>query len=202
MPVADKNLMKLLKSYFNFQIKTKHLKTKLSKTKPMATRYKRLSTKRVFIGKGELKHTSNKVVITFYVYNTENKFLLGNTKELFNLLYKAKSPLNPSIFKDRDNKNVLEYNRVLTLSEFLILPNHYEWYLSHITFSLNKFNNFLSKINTYYSDLTYLVDAKVLTEDEKSSKFKKIVFVNVNTLNYMYFNNYYNKIEYVYIKYL
>lgn len=193
--------MYLLKSYFNFQINTKLLKTKFSKTKPMATRYKRLSTKRVFIGRGELKHTSNKVIITFYVYNTEKKFLLGNTKELFNLLYKAKSPLEKIINKDRDNKDVITYNRVHTLSEFLTLPNHYEWYLSYITFFVKKFNNLLSIINTYYSNLTNLVDAKVLTEDEKLSMFNKKI-VNVNTLNYIHFHNYKNKVKYDYEKYI
>jgi hypothetical protein len=68
--VADKNLMRLLKSYFNIQIKDKKIKNKRQVIKN-----KRLSTKRVFIGRGELKHSNNKVIITFYVYNTEAMFL-------------------------------------------------------------------------------------------------------------------------------
>jgi hypothetical protein len=68
--VADKNLMRLLKSYFNIQIKDKKIKNKRQVIKN-----KRLSTKRVFIGRGELKHSNNKVIITFYVYNTEAMLL-------------------------------------------------------------------------------------------------------------------------------
>jgi len=68
--VADKNLLSLLKSYFNLQIKDKKIKNKRNVIKN-----RRLSTKRVFIGRGELKHSNNKVIITFYVYNTEAMFL-------------------------------------------------------------------------------------------------------------------------------
>jgi hypothetical protein len=72
LPTADKNLMDLLKSYFNAQLNKEFLKTKI---KPLQMRFKRLSTKRTFVGKGHLKHTNNKVIITFFIYNTEGMFL-------------------------------------------------------------------------------------------------------------------------------
>lgn len=51
----------------------------------MAMRFKRLSTKKKgFVGKGELKHTSSKITITFYLYNTERIFLLNKHKKLTN----------------------------------------------------------------------------------------------------------------------
>jgi hypothetical protein len=68
--VADKNLISLLKSFFNIQIMDEKIKNKRNVIKN-----RRLSTKRVFIGRGELKHSNNKVIITFYVYNTEAMFL-------------------------------------------------------------------------------------------------------------------------------
>ena len=64
--------MSLLKSYFNSKLSQEFLSTKI---KPLQRRFKRLSTKRTFIGKGHLKHTSNKIIITFFVYNTEGMFL-------------------------------------------------------------------------------------------------------------------------------
>ena len=68
--------MYLLKSYFNSKIKHKILNTKRkNKEKPMPPKLRRLSGKRVFIGKGDLKHTSTRVIITFYIYNTESMFL-------------------------------------------------------------------------------------------------------------------------------
>src|SRR5256885_6904582 len=80
--------MKLLKSYFNFQINRKVLKTK-----SMPTRFKRLSTKRIFVGKGELKHTSSKVIITFYVHNTEKMYLSRAVNLVFKSLYNPKRRL-------------------------------------------------------------------------------------------------------------
>jgi len=72
LPVADKNFMDLLKSYFNAQLNKELLKTKI---KPLQRRFRRLTTKRTFVGKGHLKHTNNKVTITFFIYNTEGMFL-------------------------------------------------------------------------------------------------------------------------------
>ena len=112
--------MKLLKSYFNFQINSKVLKTK-----GIPTRFKRLSTKRVFVGKGELKHTSSKVIITFYVHNTEKIYLARAIKLVFKFLYNPKSRLNKFITKDKNNKEILSYNRPFTLEEYLALPDHY-----------------------------------------------------------------------------
>ncbi len=86
LPVNDRNLFSLLKSYFNGHKKIKNiakakvikkdgkyknLHSKKEESKPMPIRYRRLSTLRTFIGKGDLKHTSKKVILTFYVYNTE-----------------------------------------------------------------------------------------------------------------------------------
>jgi len=86
IPTADKNLIKLLKSYFNFNIKL----NKFYKIKQLATRYKRLSAKKIFVGRGDLKHTNDKVIITFYVYNTEKMFLLSQLKKIHNILYSPK----------------------------------------------------------------------------------------------------------------
>lgn len=103
LPVLDTNLIKLLKSYFNFEIKRKVLKTK-----PLATRFKRLTTKRVFVGKGDLKHTSNKAIITFYIYNT-TKLYLSRVRFLIRKLLCNDIPLKQLIkIEDKKDKNKTE----------------------------------------------------------------------------------------------
>jgi hypothetical protein len=101
LPVADKHLMNLLKSYFNMQIKDEKIKNKRNIIKN-----RRVSTKRVFIGRGELKHSNNKVIITFYVYNTEAMFLWGNVKKAWEILYRPKKDLEISINEDTKDKEV------------------------------------------------------------------------------------------------
>jgi hypothetical protein len=121
--------MNLLKSYFNSNIKYEIFKTK---SKPLAIRYKRLSTKRVFVGKGELKHTNNNVIITFYVYNTEGMYLSKLYNKEKKALYYPNLRLNKKISIERDTQNkkkekmVFTYNRKFMLNEISSLPYNYE----------------------------------------------------------------------------
>jgi hypothetical protein len=100
--------MDLLKSYFNAKLNKEFLKTKI---KPLQMRFKRLSTKRTFVGKGHLKHTSNKVIITFFIYNTEGMFLTSlframKIKTLFPTKY-----LKCRITRERNGDITKTYNR-------------------------------------------------------------------------------------------
>jgi len=115
--------MNLLKSYFNYNIKL----NKFYNIKQLATRYKRLSAKKIFVGKGDLKHTNDKVIITFYVYNTEKMFLLSQLKKVFNILFSpTEFSLKRYINIDRNGKEIITYNRPFTLKEYLNLSNHSE----------------------------------------------------------------------------
>ena len=115
--------MRLLKSYFNIQIKDKKIKNKRQVIKN-----KRLSTKRVFIGRGELKHSNNKVIITFYVYNTEAMFLWANVKKALGILYKPKENLEISIYEDTKDKYKEEkskYKPFNLINWLMILKNKF-----------------------------------------------------------------------------
>ena len=74
--------MSLVKSYFNFYFKNKKSKKKAQKSnkkgKQNIYRRKRsisrgLSANKIFVAKGDLKHTSSKAVITLYFYNIEKR---------------------------------------------------------------------------------------------------------------------------------
>ena len=121
LPVADKHLMNLLKSYFNMQIKDENIKNKRNIIKN-----RRESTKRVFIGRGELKHSNNKVIITFYVYNTEGMFLWGNVKKAWENLYCPNKDLEISIYDDTKDKEVKSQYKPFNLKNWLnIFENKY-----------------------------------------------------------------------------
>lgn len=80
LPVYDNIITKLIRSYFNFyKVKTGYV------TKQYITKLKkklRRSTKRIFASKAELKHTNNNVLVTLYVHNNEERFLLKKLKYL------------------------------------------------------------------------------------------------------------------------
>lgn len=130
LPVADKNLLYLLNSYFNFFVNPK-----IFKIKRIANRYRRLSANKVFVGKGELKHTNEKVIITSYVYNVEQLYLKSKILKEARSLYYPKKELERYINKDINDKVVISYNRRFTLEEYLNFPDHLVWH-KNICFKL------------------------------------------------------------------
>lgn len=73
LPVADKVTLKVLRSYFNLY------SPKLEKSVRSARirrRLRRLSTNRILISRPELKHTTSKLVITVYIHNRQELYLL------------------------------------------------------------------------------------------------------------------------------
>jgi hypothetical protein len=117
--------MDLLKSYFNSSLKHKILK-KNNVSKRKLIKDKRLSTKRVFVGKGDLKHTNDKVIITIYVYNTEGMYLSKLYKKAKQVIYYPNSELVKTISLDpKDKKKIIvTYNRRFRLDEITPLPRY------------------------------------------------------------------------------
>lgn len=164
LPSADKNVMKLLKSYFNFFVNNKILKTKR-----IANRYRKLSANKVFVGKGELKHTNNKVIITSYVYNIEQLYLKSLVRKEAKSLYYPNKELKRDINIDRNKKNIIKYNRPFTLREYLnidnkpILPNHTKLH-KELCFRM------------FWKQYVKLIGIKKLKNEEKKNKEKEKKF--------------------------
>jgi len=152
LPIADKNLINLLKSYFNFLISHSILNTKR-----IANRYRKLSANKVFVGKGELKHTNEKVIITSYVYNVEQLYLKSLTKKLANSLYYPNKELKKYVNIDRNGKEIITYNRPFTLKEYLNLPDHSTWH-KNFCFTL------------FWKEYIKLIGMKKLKDEEKKEK--------------------------------
>lgn len=161
LPTADKNVMKLLKSYFNF-----FMNHKLLKTKRIANRYRKLSANKVFIGKGELKHTNEKLIITSYVYNTEQLYLKSLIRKEARSLYYPNKILKKEINADKNKKDVILYNRPFTLKEYLNLhnnpnlPNHPKLH-KEVCFRL------------FWKQYIKLIGIKKLKDEEKKNKEKE-----------------------------
>lgn len=174
LPTADKNLLNLLKSYFNFQINQKLIK---NKTKRLPLRFRRVSTKKVFIGRGELKHTNSKIHITFYVLNTEGMFLAQNLEKAKQELFYPRKKLERFVNYGRDGKAIITYNRPFTRDEFFKFGDHDKLYDIYTMSMINKFANYpeINQLNSSYEELTNLVERKNLTEDEKNIKFYTLV---------------------------
>lgn len=104
--------MNLLKSYLNSQIKIKK-KVNKKKRKPKKRRKIRFkSAKSVFVGKGDLKHNNDKVIITFFLYNAEKmylKFLYNKRKK--SLFYPSRN-YKVKITETIEKKKVIEKKKL------------------------------------------------------------------------------------------
>jgi Mitochondrial ribosomal protein (VAR1) len=79
----------------------------------MLTRFKRISTNKIFVSKAEVKHTASKVIITLYIYNEERRTLFNRLKRLETMLF-------PS-FKSYYSKS--QGNKILSLRDKINLIN-------------------------------------------------------------------------------
>ena len=113
LPVADQSLMKLLKGYFSSE-----LKKILPKTKRLPARIRRMSTKTIFVGKGEVKHSNDKAIVTFYIHNAERLFLDRAIVLLSRALYNPARPLMRNIYRNKSKQVRITYNRILSFNEF------------------------------------------------------------------------------------
>ncbi len=132
LPSADKNLSKIIKSYFNL-----YFNRKFMNSKKIATRFRRLSFNKIFVSKAEIRHTSEKVNITLYIYNEEKRLLIRKIKRLEKSLYPKTwklVSLGDKLITAEKVGNKLSY---IVLNE--ILPNL--WLLNNIIKLLPKLSD-------------------------------------------------------------
>ena len=79
LPISDRVMLKLIKSYFNMY--SRKLENKI-KSRRLRIRVRRLSTNRILVSRPELKHTSDKIVVTLYVYNRQEKYYINKIKRI------------------------------------------------------------------------------------------------------------------------
>jgi len=74
IPNISRLAIKFIRNYF--YLYNKNIERKIRRKK-IYNRQRKLSINRIFLSKGEFKHTNNKVTITLYIYNKQkNNYLL------------------------------------------------------------------------------------------------------------------------------
>jgi hypothetical protein len=155
--LIDKNLVKLIRSYFNL-----YFNNRVLKSKRLATRFRRLAINKIFISNMELKHNNSKVIITLYVYNEERRILLRKIKRLETILFPFSNNL----------KNTIS-NRILSIKEKLNILKTQENSIF--------FMNLLSKLKSYIIELIKLEESNMLLNKKvKSIEEKKLVIESLN----------------------
>lgn len=176
MPVSDNIITNLIKSYFNLfnplnfkEVKESNYK-RISRLKRLVFRLKRLSINRIFISRGELKHTNSKVIVTLYTYNAQEKYLANKIKNI---------DTNMQI----TNKVFLEKIKLIKLQGLKIAKQ------------VAKEKSFLLENIKGLSNVFTLYETEFYKNFIKKSLKKEILVVNY--LRLLYFNK--SKFEYVHL---
>lgn len=173
LPIADIGLMKLLKAYFSSE-----LKKSLPKTKRLAIRWRRHSTKKIFVGRGEIKHSNSKAIITFYVHNAERLFLDRAIVLMTRLLYSPARPLRRYTHTNIHKQVKIAYNRALSFKEFwhiIAKPYYYKkWCTKIFVQKIDIINLVLSNINMQYYILNRMARMNLITVENKNKTFIRL----------------------------
>src|SRR5271168_3313353 len=153
---ADKNLSRLIKSYFNF-----YLNNKLLYSKRILTRFRRLVINKIFMSKAELKHTSSKVIITLYIYNEEKRTLLNRLKRIEAILFPY---LNSTLNESHENKILSFKDKLNSIKKW---KNIY-------------FSNLLEEIKNNLLELIYL--EKKAMETIHDLKIRDLKLLEIETI--------------------
>src|SRR5882757_2993524 len=195
IPNISKLAIKFIRNYF--YLYNKKIEKKIRRVF-LYNKFRKLSKSRIFLSKGEFKHTNNKVIITLYTYNKQkNNYLLKLKKRYINkfllkMLNLKKKRFNKSKNKNLINKLILlkKLNRI-TIKGFLVLleANRFKPKVLRILKKLyekkklNKFKAVSKYINKFYKK--YLKKIKNILE----LLFNKNIEFNFINLKHFYLNS-------------
>lgn len=203
VPHISNLAIKFIKNYFSlYNLK---IEKKLRK-KNIYNKHRKLSSNKIYLSKGEFKHTNNKVIITLYTFNRQKSNYILKLKNFFSkkISYKANKNLKKFLyrkryFKNKTFNNLLEYSmlkdrnwnyydfskKIPTKDNFVKIKNKIK---------INKTKLLIKKINNIkYKSLLAIKRASykrkyIITILDKLYKLKKIKIVSRHTkrmLNYI-----------------
>jgi hypothetical protein len=207
IPNISKLAIKFIRDYF--YLYNKNIERKIRRKK-IYNRRRKLSINRIFLSKGEFKHTNNKVIITLYIYNKQkNNYLLKLKKRYIN-----KFLINILSFKKNNiisKKNILSNKLILlkklkkiTISGTLALidANIFKPRVARILRDLhqkkkiNKFKVVSKYVNKFYKKFI----KKSLRRLFIYTYYRRLIYVNNSRFNYTYLQYIKNKLQVLFNK--
>jgi hypothetical protein len=158
IPNLSRIAIKFIRNYF--YLYNKKIEDKLRRKK-IYNRQRKLSINRIFLSKGEFKHTNNKVIITLYIYNKQKNNYLQKLKQR----YITKFLKNILSFKQNNILKFLSYRKKI-LSNKLILLKKLKKISINGTLGLIDANFFKPKV------------ARILKDLHEKNKIKKFKFIS------------------------
>jgi hypothetical protein len=211
IPNISRLAIKFIRNYF--YLYNKKIESKIRRKK-IYNRRRKLSINRIFLSKGEFKHTNNKVIITLYIYNKQkNNYLLKLKKRyiskiLINILSLKKNSIINTL---SSRKNILS-NKVILIKKLkkisingtlaLIEANLFKPKVTKILKDLyqkrkiNKFKVVSTYVNNFYKKLIKKSLRRLLIY----TYYRRLIYVNKSRFNYTYLQYIKNKLQLLFNK--
>lgn len=210
IPLATEYTIKLIKGYLN--IYNLNIERRMRKAR-LLSRFRKLSSHKIYVSKGEFKHTNHKVIITLYTYNRQKYNYLSLLKKRYiSLFFRKKSikNLNNTFFliKERgfshlEKANNDKFTLIKTINNLKIknkfIIKHKSLYINNylVKFYKKLVKNSLQKMKfyLYYRQLLYINESKYnytylqLINNLIEKIYNKKVEFNIINLKYNYLNS-------------
>lgn len=169
LPMTSKLVIGLIKGYFN--IYNRKLEYRV-KRKKLNVKLRRLSSHKIYVSKGEFKHTNDRVIVNVYVYN----------RQKYNYMYKMNKKYK-YIYKLRQSKYGLKKN----IYRLRMHIYSYKYKIKKITRNITREKLFLIKLEKTKKKSNRLIKK---LKNKKSILIKTLKWKNA----FKYYDNlYYNK---------
>ncbi len=208
IPNISKLAVKLIRNYF--YLYNKIIEKKIRKD-AIYRKYRKLSSSRIFISKGEFKHTNNKVIITLYVFNKQkNNYLFKLKQRYLNKLKKKilslKKTNKINLGKNRLGNKLILLKKInkISIYGFKALEQA-NWYKPKIVKILRKLNE-KKKINKYKAVSNYVNNfyKKLIKKSFRKlviyMYYRQLIYINKSKFNYTYLQYLKNKLQVLFNK--
>ena len=193
IPVTSKYAIKIIKSFFNLY--NKNLEIKLRR-KRLLLRTRKLSSNRIYLSKGEFKHSNNNVLINIYLFNRQKHNYLSKLKNKY---------LEKFLENDEVKNHIIELLRnVYSKGIDTVKQVNKDKYLFIKALDLIESKNYKIKTFRSLSNYTWTFYRKYLKLTMKKLRlyflYKQLIFINKSKLNYTYLRVLKNGLEKIYNK--
>jgi len=211
IPNISKLAIKFIRNYF--YLYNKDIERKLRRKK-IYNRRRKLSINRIFLSKGEFKHTNNKVIITLYIYNKQkNNYLLKLKKRYINkFLINILSFKKNNIIKSLSSRKNILSNKLILLKKLkkisingtlaLIDANLFKPKVARILKDLHqkkKINRF-KVVSMYVNKFYKKYIKKSLRRLLLYTYYRRLIYVNKSRFNYTYLQYIKNNLQVLFNK--
>lgn len=188
IPHLSNLAVKFIKSYFSLY--NRYIERKI-RTKKITRKIRKYSTSRIFISKGEFKHTNNKVTITLYTYNRQKTNYLLKLKKRFIIKFLKKDSNNESfsISKNKRVRNKTLLNNKLkniihksTIALLKAIENQKDVLKVLNGLNKKKVKNYYNYIGLFYKKRMRRFIRKIVTY----IYYKQLIYINKSKFNYTY----------------